>query len=538
MTDQDLLREISELNFGDISLREDQYEHFLRLLKISENNQYYIDMSPTGRGKSYVSLFLAMVMGLKILVFTENSIASTWVNFARKMGILGENEKENPSFIVINYSNVPGRKGKKSDHCCGGLLRREDVIIEIPEEKRKNYRNGELITVKEKTFYHLTDEAEKYFSENTLVIFDEFHNINGGNSLTSYALRVITKFLINGNHRMGFLSATPATKEENFVVFFKIIGVMTFKKLSVGKYIVKLKGLGQILDYCRNLDLDKTNELASKENVNNISCFHIKFCQRVWNAVIKTRFASRMDDFEYRINGLRGHFIMTPEEIINYQRGIRDLSSAVNWTGEGFDQGSWDQRKQIKGLKKIEIAKTGIFYRQIRKSIDQPLRKAVVWVNFLETVDILTELLSDYNPRIIRGDVDGSERDEIIKQFVSPNDECRILIISARCLSTGVSIHFTENNEEGKPYTVDVYISPSFFYIKTAQFIGRFYRVGSVSIPNIWMVYPEEVGYTEDKIISANEVKSELLRKTTSGAGSEVKTLFTSKFPIWVESEN
>lgn len=523
MEDSALLQEISELQFGEISLREDQYSHFLRLLKITEDNRYYIDMSPTGRGKSFVSLFLGMVMDLKILIFTEKSIVSTWANFVKLMDI-------EDRVTIIPYTAVPGRKGCNGGSCCGSLLIREDIIVPTKGKGKEKY--------KEKTIYHLSEVALKYFEDNTLVIFDEYHNINGGTSLTSVALRSITSLLMSsGEHRMGFLSATPAVKEENFVIFFKIIAVMTFKKLSTSR-IVKLKGLGQIIQYCSTLDENSTLELTRRLRVYSDSRNHIRFCQTIWNRVIKPRFASRMEDFEYRINGRRGHFVMTPSELENYNNGIRDLANAVNWTGETFAGGSWDTRRQILGLKAIETAKIGIFYRQIRKSIDTRLRKAVVWVQFLETVDALTELLSDYNPGVIYGDVKMEERDRIIKSFISPTEECKILIISSRCLSSGVSIHFTENSESGEPYTVDVYISPSFYYIETCQFIGRFYRIGSVSIPNIWMVYPDNVGVIESNIIGANERKSKTLLATTSNAGSEVKTFFTSDFPKYSESEN
>jgi hypothetical protein len=514
------IEEARELCFGEISLQENQLVHFVRILGIAKEHRFYVDLSPTGRGKSFVSLFLGLVLGLKPFLFTEKNCLAVWKDFFAKVGIV--------DYDMMAYTMVPSRKGKEK--AADGLLRREDFI--------KVTKQGKAV---EKTRYHLTDDGRERL-RGRLLILDEFHKCLGA-SLTFRAMTAINGYA-SKHSILAMLSATALTTVESVINFYRLIGVLTHKKIAMNAFgNLITDGFDQIRDHAYSIN-PRGTEIALQKRIEDIRSFgkmHQNLIVEIWNEALKPVVASRMEDFDVCVNGYRGAFTMTPEEETHYRSGIEDLATAVRWNGKSFNEGSWDNGLQQGALSNIELSKLGIFYRRVRWSSERPRTKVAVWVHYIRTLESISELLDGFNVAVIRGSTPAAERTRIIAKFQQPTDEITILLISSKSLTTGVSLHDAIADSTGKGWERHVYISPSFMFSETQQFLGRFLRIGYLSIPSIFIVYPEEnpdqgISGIEQRIMELSERKAAFLKRSSSGAGSEVKTLFICEFPQYNEA--
>lgn len=520
------LETLRNLQYGEVSLKEDQLLHFRSVYEIIDKNYFYIDTSPMGRGKTAVALFLSSLIGRRIVIFTEKSCVNTWKEFAGSMNI------KSSRITIIPYTMIPGRKNNKSEKTClEGFLLRKDYV--------KITKKG---IAKDKTSYSITSEGRDFF-DRKIVIFDEFHVILG-NSLTFKALREINRVAVR-TCKLGFLSATPGTSDVKLVNFFRLINVYTEKKLSythnlTGKKI--FQGFQQILDYCNSIDSSSTDKSirAAKNSIKKVEIPEL--CSALWNGVVKKYFASRMEDFVVKCNGHNGLFTMTKEELDYYLISIEDLAAAVKWDGRDFSEGVRNNGLQQTACRNIEMSKLGIFYRRAKWSLSKPRTKVVFWLNYIRTIENFEELLSGTNYALIRGSTKDEERIRIIKTFNQPTDEITLLLISAKTIATGLSLHDSIPDADGKGWQRDVYISPNFDFTRMQQFIGRFLRVGYLSIPNIYVVYPDysknKLAQVESRMIEVSEKKSVFLRQSSSTKNVLNTVVFTNEFPKYVEKEN
>lgn len=491
MNDLDSFR---DLKYGEIQLREDQLIHFSNCCNILSNHNFFIDCSPTGRGKTYISLFISQFFNIPLVIFTEKNCVEVWKQCSKQMNITIP--------MIIPYTSMPG---KNDGITAKGLLERT-TTDKITKSK-----------VIKKVSYKLTELGQK-ICKDYILIFDEYHKILG-KSLTFRSSLCISK---EGN-KMGFLSATPADNVDKIISFMKIAGICKSKKLTYSKFgETVLEGIIDIFIFCLSLSPERANRIyddyMQRIRYRLASNYTHQACIRFYQEIIRPAMCSRMDPFNIDYEGYNGFYKMTPDEEMHYCFQISNLANTLQWNGEELKNSTSEMGNVFSLLRDIEISKIGIFYRQVRKSLEQDFTKVVVWVHYISTLESLEELLSEYNCSTIRGSTSDQQRTQIISDFQEASSKTRVLLISSMSLSTGISLHDCNIDSEGNHWKRDVYISPSFRVIDTLQFIGRFLRVGYLSIPRIYIVYPEVMSLDslEYKMIQSQESKLDFLEKSRS----------------------
>jgi superfamily II DNA or RNA helicase len=519
----ELINEARSLKYNSVSLQEDQLIHFINLTNIFLAKPFYIDYSSVGRGKTYISLFLSQYFDFPIIIFTTKKCLSVWIECAKLMGILKKNECENYKFKIFSYSSLTGKKNTKNDP--DSLLLRENVI--------KIDKDNKTI---QKVNYSCTKKALELL-KNSLVIFDEFHKIIG-ESLTFNAVCILSDYIrLNKINRVGYLSSTPIDNIQKLIRFYRLVGIICFNKnqdlVSHINFYFKQFDISRVDEIFKMYYITNRNIIVNSNNItnNNDSKELLDLYQNLFVGVIKPCFSSKMDDFDIKCNYWNGLFSMTPEEEIYYLNNVHDITNDMAWNGTEVGKSNL---LLCRILKNIEMSKLGIFYRQIRKSLEQERKKVVVLLNYISTAEALRELILSYKYAIIQGSTKDKDREEIIKIFQEPNDKIQLLIISSTKVSSKMSLHDCNKDKQNNSWPRDVYISPSFQFVDTLKFIGCFLRVDSLSVPNIYFVYPKIVDKSniEQSIISSSHKKAIFSKKINN-----IDIINLSSFPKYIEPD-
>jgi SNF2 family DNA or RNA helicase len=106
----------------------------------------------------------------------------------------------------------------------------------------------------------------------------------------------------------------------------------------------------------------------------------------------------------------------------------------------------------------------------LKEVLDETIRKVVVFIPFVHTIDIVSEYLTKagYSNEVIRGDVSATRRADIIQRFQSQEDP-RVLVVQPQSASHGVTLTAADTVVFWSPVlSVETYI----------QCVARIDRVG------------------------------------------------------------
>ena len=103
---------------NQIILQPHQIKHAEKLKHIININSGYIDGSPTGSGKTFVTMFLAKYLKLPLYIICPSDVIANWTNVCSSYKI--------PVIDIITYQSFTSKKGNQPKH---GLLERYDTVI-------------------------------------------------------------------------------------------------------------------------------------------------------------------------------------------------------------------------------------------------------------------------------------------------------------------------------------------------------------------------------------------------------------------------
>jgi len=291
-----------------IKLNTEQIPHIEKIQKIFSYSPVAFDMSMMGAGKTYTTSFLAHKLGFKkIVIICPATVESKW----KEMETQGLKIDK-----VISYQSLRSRKGCKPSH---GLLNRID-----------NEENDEKIT------FSPTQELKNLVQEGCLFIFDEAQNIKNKNDQW-YACNTISRFIIEsgGISRFILLSGTPIDKEEHSI---NLMSMMGFIKSSIlYKYNkedrnLRLYGAQELIDFCKKINYEKTNEFLRFNRFNEGNVRHI--CYLLFQNIVKNYITSSMSPpkNDYGIDCKNGYYkINNEEEKTDLIRAINMLHDAAHF---------------------------------------------------------------------------------------------------------------------------------------------------------------------------------------------------------------
>jgi len=152
-----------------------------------------------------------------------------------------------------------------------------------------------------------------------------------------------------------------------------------------------------------------------------------------------------------------------------YMRKIVELESEMRYSSDS-EQVLGDimkMRQLLEESKLDEIKDEAIDLLEEDKSV-------VIFLSFLNSIGILRDKLSDYNPLVLTGDVDEEARKMIIDDFQC--DRRRIIICQLAVGGVGLSLHDINGQ-----YPRVALINPDFSAVHLKQALGRIYRQGGKS---------------------------------------------------------
>lgn len=236
------------------------------------------------------------------------------------------------------------------------------------------------------------------------------------------------------------------------------------------------------------------------------------------------------------------------------QKGVVALRSATSFN-EDTGEVHFEQENRMnafhgitRALQMIETAKISIFVREAKELLGlNPNYKVVICLNYVDTIKDIQRDLAEYNPLILYGATNETQRGRVVSQFQEENTRFRVLIGNIECLSTGIDL-----DDKNGTFPRFVLVSPNYRIITLEQLTYRFLRMDTKSDTDLHFVFGRVMlrngtaarDYEELPIINALAKKSNVMRDVTN-ASFEVDELTTItdeyKYPgsyeSWIDSK-
>jgi superfamily II DNA or RNA helicase len=283
---------------------------------------------------------------------------------------------------------------------------------------------------KEKSTYKWNIEKPK----NTIIIYDEVHKCKNNKSLQG-------KLLMSSKHqcKILMLSATLCDKLEDFLVFGYMLGF--YNKLILGKNWIK----GVLRDDMKKLDKSYSS-LATHLFPNKGSRMMI---EDIGKDFPDNKISADCYDLDKKSTKYMNHYLEIVKDNLDNNNKLCEISLT---------------RQKIEKLKSTIILEELLKYYEMDKSV-------VVFINFLETLDIISDKLNKLKIKhsIVKGGQTENDRMKNIDLFQYNKNK----VILCTIQTGGESINLHDKNGTNPRVSI---ISPSFSSLELCQTLGRIYR--------------------------------------------------------------
>lgn len=175
-----------------------------------------------------------------------------------------------------------------------------------------------------------------------------------------------------------------------------------------------------------------------------------------------------------------------------------------------------------KALSAIEAVKVGgIARRTLAILASNPNAKAVIALNYLENIDTLVSRLQAAGLRVanVIGKTSATERSAIFDDFQNSSGTIRVIIGTLSVIGVGVSLDDTDGH-----FPRYAFFSATYNVTQAVQFMYRFARACTQSMPIVRIVYVDPVWYgaskhTERSIFEAMQRKRGVITAAVGAAG-------------------
>lgn len=536
------------LNLASRTLTNEQIEHVNRVLKILDSNQFYIDMSTMGLGKTFCAIAIASILRLGIFVLAPNvQILKQWEIAAEKFYV--------PVLGSVSYTIARGQAGFELSH---------DYLERIGTQKKVKFRatnqfvsllNGVSVLEKGSGSDKMQIKVD-HGVEGMLLIMDECH-AGKNETITMECIRAFTEAILlsPSNSRVAFLSATLFDKESMVRSILKMLHVLEEDNLlsrTVGvRGSSNQEGFQRVYRRALMVDPEKTKKITSSL-VSSTDVIHKTFSLFTeifvpnWSSRIEERPAIDSDGnvFYPDIKNYYGN--LADEVIPELISGVAVLSRLVDEIGlkrsrePGYKIPDVQQGHITQALQRIEKAKVSLFVRMTVEILQKdPTAKVIIGVNYDNTQELieatLGAILTPLGYRILGpfGKESPVSREQNFALFktrgVFQGARYAVLVTKTSIISTGLNLDDTVGDE--RRYTL---LSPSFNFTVLHQVSARTYRTNTTkSQPIIRFVYAKP-GFKETKIINALKDKA----KIHNAVRCESSVLFPTELEDIVEEDD
>ncbi len=470
-----------------------QITHTQRLEQAIQKGFGYLDSSPTGSGKTYVTCHLARKYGLSLVVIGPVSVLSYWEKVAALFGVA--------VVRVLSYHALRG----SNDTLNHGLLT----------------RNGKKYTV--------TDSFKQWLQKGVLLVFEEVHNLKNKNTLQQRAALTLVREVakINNGSRIALLSATPFDKAEHCGSILMLLGLTLRSELYTynrSSKIYMATGINDILKHCTRFNQDATQVLEAT----GYSPKGFPFV--LYSEILKYHCSSSMPlpPIEAKLDVRNGFYAMEPEQVTQIAKAQAKLRRSLRIDEDGEITHTENIMAIItKFLIKVETAKIPTFIRLAKETLKDSKAKLIIYVWFKRSMAKLAEALSEFNPVIMNGQTLRKDRDIIIEKFQNPTSEIRLIISHA--VVGGVGISLDDRDGEWPRY---ILASPNYHHILQHQLVGRIYRTDTKSDATVRFVYSRDCR-TETSILNALVKKCGTVKNSLYKSDTRIK--YPGEYAAYVE---
>lgn len=482
----------------EIKIRKEQKEHYLNLVNIIENNIAYIDNSPTGTGKTIITLSLCKTFGWPIGVIGLKSNLEMWKKYADIYGVELK--------FLLSYQSLQGVVGKNPRH---GLLAR----------KGKDYE--------------VTEKFKNMVSEGLLVVFDECQKLKNDNLLLASCHELVKEIVEQANSgvasRIGLLSATPFDKLEHSSYILKMCGIITNSKLyeyNRSSKSYNLLGLKQAFNWCDEIDPHQT-QFIMRQAINKTTIN--KICLDLYINIVKKRITSALPPNKFVKDAKNGYYDFSESDDELLEKGILMLSNAVNYcskTNKTGKSNNWLQTS--KALIMIQRSKVNVMIRLAKKELEKdPNCKVVLYFKYLDNIQTVYEKLKKYGSLYIDGSKNEQERKKARDLFQENNNKYRVIVSNTQVNGTGVELDDKFGNHPRFMFMI-----PDYALLDSHQAAGRICRAESKSMGTIRFVYSKKHPI-ETNILNAMLRKTRILRDVIIDDNKDV--LLPGEYGIEIE---
>jgi len=504
-----------------IFLTPDQAVNFQNIIKITNQNSMVLDTSPTGCGKTITTIEYLRVRKIQnAIVICNNSLqVKHWTKFKEKYNA--------PIFMILSYDTLRGSKTVETSD--GRFMIPHRLLY---KDKSGNFEPTEF-------FMNIVEYG------NFCLIADECHSIKNDRSKTA-AFKTLSRYITIRNRTAPypknrswsfFLSMTPFDKMEHCVNFLSTCGIITSSELY-SKSKDCPTGINELHAYCKHFDKEKTDTIWGLYDIKYGNSCEVayKLTANVFLRLVATFSKNSRDGYKSKQSIYYSYSDIPQEAHIMMKKSLEMIKSPVRVKQIDYqpkqiimtDEEKYvlqqygniannknlnDQCGVIKGIVACQTIKT--FYiiiplvRNILKQV--PNAKIVIFLDYIESIDIVMKHLAEFLPVKITGDPKCTKdrRDEIINKFNEPNLEIQILTMISQIGSDSIEI----DDRNGNFPRIGIGL-PDFYYSRFFQCPGRIYRRFTESNSLFFWCLVNTVEYSEESVFKSIADKSAIMEET------------------------
>jgi hypothetical protein len=496
-------------NFSIIP-KEHQEPHINAIIKHLDNNHGYIEASPTGSGKTFVTSYVANKLGLAMVVICPNQVKHTWDAIKTQQG----------AFIPILATQ--------------GEIRGSSV-----NAINKNFPYIKRYDVSGNVSFSTTPEFDKILDAGIFLVIDEISMMKNEDSQITSAVACMVNRLVSRpqtKSRYVLISALMLDSIEQSVTLCYLMGWTDGILVQSTPYGTDIEGLLRLVKIFLRMDKEKTVGILSQFNYLHgiTSKDQVKYVIfELMKDVGMHNTSFSLPEPQVESNRFITYFNMTDDEYVNYRNAVKHLEEYVIFdTVAGEAKGAELKDSELL-MKEIELCKTGIMIRETLKILEeQPTSKVIIMVDSLQTIEYLDNVFIHLGVKhnVVTGETSKPERYMIFDAFNEPSLRSRLIIATTKTIGLGISLHDIHG---GFPRTT--FICQRFGIMATHQAASRTIRENSKSLATVHLVYGKHytqdesnIEVREERVISAVNRRSDIASKFHG-----TNALYPSHYPVY-----
>lgn len=484
-----------------IQLNDVQKPHIRTLMDIQERENYCIDTSEMGTGKtiSFIQLLAETQIENVVIIVPENvrhDILAEMKKYVRRIAISGELYHDNGprgkfsiEFLhivaIMSYHSLGGRASQTGQTAIvargiGADEKKVEIGIMTRTEKVIYKKNGmphlkKGVPATEPVFELEPEFAEYLVDEKCALWFDEAHVVRNINTAMNAASICLTSEFRKRSYPIFFSSGTLGNTVGHAISAMILQGMILPGKMDYD-HCKKLISWCMLKDPIRSSRIIEREDLSKAAGVREV-CYHL-YCD-----VVLPNVSSRMRSFNANAKFVPNDLLlMVDPETYSKVEDIIEEMRLIAESGENVEaSGEFRQRQRF-----LEYIKLPYIMEYARKNVlTNPNAKLLISYNYIKSGKFLEDEMSSDLPVInIYGEVKTRERRDMIQTFNLENNDYRVMVFSMKTMNSGVNLQDKNGN-----FPRTMFILPSHHYLDAAQVAKRTHRVDSMSDSQVLMPY-------------------------------------------------